>query len=181
MQNYLVGALRGTPTGSGSIAKRWRAKGKRLPLLLPVGKQYPQTRFQFLHVDDIARLIAWLLRRKEERRELTILNVAGRGEAVTIAQAAHIAHSKTVRLPGRFTCAAVLRLLWNMGISGIPPEAFPYMVGTFLMDCSRLERLLGAEYSEVIRFTVEEGLRDTFRELPDGTKAAAALEQTAAR
>src|SRR4051812_26545627 len=166
MQNYLVGALRGTPTGKGWLAKRWRAKGKRLPLLLPFGKQYPLTRFQFLHVDDIARLIAWLLRRKEERRELTTLNVAGRGLAVTIAQAAVIANSKTVRLPGRFTCAAVLRLLWNIGISGIPPEAFPYMVGTFLMDCSRLERLLGAEYPEVIRFTVEEGLRDTFRVLP---------------
>ncbi|MDP9266847.1 MAG: NAD-dependent epimerase/dehydratase family protein [Acidobacteriota bacterium] len=179
MQNYLVGALRGTPTGSGRIAKRWRQKGKRLPLLLPFGKQYPKTRFQFLHVDDIARLIAWLLRRKEDRRAMAILNVAGRGEAVTIAQAAAIANSKIVRLPGRFTCAAVLRLLWNLGISGIPPEAFPYMVGTFLMDCSRLERLLGAEYSQVIRFTVEEGLRDTFRELPARPEAAAALERSA--
>lgn len=178
MQNYLVGALRGTPTGRGSIAKRWREEGKRLPLLLPFGKQYPLTRFQFLHVDDIARLIAWLLRRKEDRRELNIFNVAGRGEPITIAHAAAIANSKTVRLPGRFTCAAVLRLLWNLGISGIPPEAFPYMVGTFLMDCSRLERLLGAEYSQVIRYTVEEGVRDTFREVPAEPKAAA-LEQTA--
>src|SRR5205085_5855876 len=80
MQNYLVGALRGTPTGRGSTAARWRAKGKRLPLMLPMGNKYLNARFQFLHVDDMARLVAWLLRRPEDRRELNILNVAGRGE-----------------------------------------------------------------------------------------------------
>jgi nucleoside-diphosphate-sugar epimerase len=179
MQNYLVGALRGTPTGGGSTAARWRKKGKRLPLLLPMGNKYLNARFQFLHVDDMARLVAWLLRRPEDRRELTILNVAGRGEAVTMARAAEIAHARTVRLPGRWMCSLVLRLLWQMGISGIPPEALPYMLGTYLMDCSRLEHLLGEDYARVIRFTVEDALRDTFE--TSAAAPAAELEQAAAR
>jgi hypothetical protein len=73
----------------------------------------------------------------------------------------------------------MLRLLWNAGISGIPPEAFPYMIGTFLMDCSRLERLLGSEYEQVIRFTVEEALRDTFRAEAPAPAQAAELQHSA--
>src|SRR5512146_20509 len=36
MQNYLVGALRGTPTGRGKLAEKFRRKGIRLPLLVPL-------------------------------------------------------------------------------------------------------------------------------------------------
>jgi nucleoside-diphosphate-sugar epimerase len=181
MQNYLVGALRGTPTGQGKIGTRWREKGKRLPLLLPFGKKNLETRFQFLHVDDVARLIAWLLARPDDRRGTTILNVAGRGEPVTIARAAAIAQQKIVRLPGRWACGAVLRLLWKMGVSGIPPEALPYMMGTYLMDCSRLRQLLGADYERVIRFTVEAALADTFGKTPAAPAPAAALERSTIR
>ena len=42
MQNYMVGALRGTPLGKSKRAARMRAEGKRLPLLLPGGKKYPE-------------------------------------------------------------------------------------------------------------------------------------------
>jgi nucleoside-diphosphate-sugar epimerase len=177
MQNYLVGALRGTPTGKGAWGERLRRKGTRLPLLLPFGKQNLETRFQFLHVDDIARLLAWLLRREDPKRELLVLNVAGRGEPVTMARAAAIAQQKMVRLPGRWACAAVLRLLWELGVSGIPPAALPYMLGTYLMDCSRLERLLGKDYQRVIRFTVEEALRDNFPHADN--EHPAALRETA--
>jgi nucleoside-diphosphate-sugar epimerase len=163
MQNYLVGALRGTPTGRGNWGKRLREKGRRLPLMLPFGKQQLETRFQFLHVDDIARLMAWLLHRTESERHTTILNVAGRGEPVTIGRAAALAQQKIVRMPGRWACNAVLRLLWQIGVSGIPPEALPYMLGTYLMDCSALQKLLGRDYEKVIQYTVEDALRDTFR------------------
>src|SRR5205085_3932589 len=37
MQNYLIGALRGTPTGRGRLAAKLRNKGTRLPLFLPAG------------------------------------------------------------------------------------------------------------------------------------------------
>src|SRR5438270_7048639 len=35
VQNYLIGAFRGTPTGHGRRASRMREKGKRLPIMLP--------------------------------------------------------------------------------------------------------------------------------------------------
>ena len=58
VQNYMVGALRGTPLGQGKRAARMRAEGKRLPLMLPRGEKYLEKRFQFVHVDDVARLLA---------------------------------------------------------------------------------------------------------------------------
>lgn len=181
MQNYLVGALRGTPTGRGRIAAWMRAKGKHLPLLLPYGKKYLESRFQFLHVDDIARLIAYILRRPDDGRQVTVLNVAGRGEPVTIGWCAEIAGAKVLRVPGRASCQALLRLLWALGVSGVPPESLPYMLGTFLMDCGRLQGFLGNDYSRVIRYTVEEGVRDSFREPARAQSEAVVLEAPAAK
>ena len=172
MQNYLVGSLRGTPSGRAPRAERMRQKGRRLPMVIPFGKEYLETRFQFLHVDDIARLIAWLLRRDDPTRELLILNVAGRGEPVTLARAAELAQQKILRVPGRWAVRAILSLMWGLGISGVPPEALPYMLGTYLMDCSRLEKLLGADYERVLRFTVEDALRETFRPAASATATA---------
>ncbi len=163
MQNYLVGALRGTPTGKGRMAERMRHKGTRLPMLLPYGEQYLQKLFQFVHVDDMARLLVYLLRRNELDPQITILNVAGRGGPLTIQACAQIAGSKISRLPGRATCRAVLRLMWNLGISGVPPDALPYMIGSYVMDTTRLQKFLGAEYQTVMQHTVEEALRDSFR------------------
>src|SRR5437764_7972988 len=48
VQNYLIGAFRGTPTGHGRRASRMRDKGKRLPIMLPLGEKYLQNRFQFV-------------------------------------------------------------------------------------------------------------------------------------
>jgi len=60
MNNYMVGALRGTPLGKSKRAARMRAEGKRLPLMLPRGPKYLEKRVQFVHVDDVARLLALL-------------------------------------------------------------------------------------------------------------------------
>ena len=38
----------------------------------------------------------------------------------------------------------VLRLLWKFGISSIPPEALPYMIGSYTMDTTRLQQFLGS-------------------------------------
>src|SRR6185312_10310969 len=65
VENYLVGALRGTPTGKGRLARRARENNRRLPLLMPTGQKYLEKKIQFLHVDDIARLIAYLLNKKD--------------------------------------------------------------------------------------------------------------------
>ena len=52
--------------------------------MLPYGMLYPEKRIQFVHVDDVARLIAHILRKTDpESQRLTILNLAGRGEPLT--------------------------------------------------------------------------------------------------
>ncbi len=163
MQNYLVGALRGTPTGKGKRAEKMRGKGTRLPLLVP-GKKYRESRFQFVHVDDMARLLVYLLRRSASlKNELVILNVAGRGEPISLEQAAQIANAKVVNMHSRLLMRGVLRLLWNMGVSGVPPEALPFMIGSYTMDTTRLKQFLGKDYENIMKHTMTEALADSFR------------------
>lgn len=163
MQNYLVGALRGTPTGRGRLGKWMRDHSVRLPLLLPMGREYLEKEFQFVHVDDVARVIAFLLRRKEPARERVVLNVPGKGPAITLRDAARLARAKVIRLPGRAWCRWTLQLMWKLGVSGIPPEALPYMIGSYTMDSRRLRAFLGDDFDRVIQFTVEQALEDSFR------------------
>ena len=108
MQNYMVGALRGTALGSSPRAARMRAAGKRLPLLLPSGQKYLEKRFQFVHVDDVARLLTYLLHRPATDPPMTILNVAAHGEPLTIQDCAEISQATVRRVPGRGVCRAIL-------------------------------------------------------------------------
>jgi nucleoside-diphosphate-sugar epimerase len=163
VQNYLVGALRGTPTGTGSLARRARARNRRLPLLVPRGQKYLEKKIQFVHVDDMARLIAYLLDKQDAGAEMQVINVAGDGDALTMGQCANIAGAKLLRLPTRWLCKIVLKLMWDIGMSGVPPSAFPYVVGSYTMDTTHLREFLGPDYKRVIRYTVEEALADTFR------------------
>ena len=162
MQNYLVGALRGTPLGKSPRAARMREQGKRLPLMLPVGKKYPQQHFQFVHVDDVARLLVYLLDRPFNDPPVTILNVAAHGEPLSIQTCAQIAQATVRRVPSRAACRMILRMLWKWGISSIPPEALPYMIGSYTMDTTRLQQFLGPDYPQVMQYSVEEALRDSF-------------------
>jgi nucleoside-diphosphate-sugar epimerase len=169
VQNYLVGALRGTPLGKGRWGEKMRAKGTRLPLLLPFGEEQLQKKFQFVHVDDMARLLTWLAVRPElHAGQVHVLNVAGRGEAITIQRCAELAGQKLVRVP-RWLAQWILTFLWKRGASSIPPAALPYMIGSYTMNTSRLQTLLGEDYTTVIEHTVEEALADSFRE-PTGAK-----------
>jgi nucleoside-diphosphate-sugar epimerase len=162
VQNYMVGALRGTPLGKSGRAARMRAEGKRLPLMLPRGPKYLEKRFQFVHIDDMARLLTVLLYRPDTDPMLNIMNVAGRGEAITIQRCAEIAHATIKRAPSRAAFGAVLRFLWKFGISSIPPEALPYLIGSYTMDTTRLQQFLGPDYPRVIQYTVEDALKDSF-------------------
>jgi nucleoside-diphosphate-sugar epimerase len=139
-----------------------RAEGRRLPLLLPRGKEYLGNKVQFVHVDDMARLITYLLYRPASDPAVTILNVAGRGEAVTFERCAEIAQAEVKRAPNRATFVFALRALWKLGISSIPPEAAPYLIGSYTMDTTRLQEFLGPHYPDVIHYTIEDALRDTF-------------------
>jgi nucleoside-diphosphate-sugar epimerase len=162
VQNYMVGALRGTAFGNSKRATRMRAEGKRLPLMLPRGAKYLEKRFQFVHVDDMARLLTLLLYRPDTDPLMTIMNVAGRGEAITIQRCAEIAQATIKRAPTRAVFRTVLRLMWKFGISSIPPEALPYLIGSYTMDTTRLQEFLGADYPRVIQYSVEDALRDSF-------------------
>ena len=163
VENYLVGALRGTAGGKGRLGDWFRRRGKRLPLLLPSGDEYLVKRFQFVHVDDMARLIAFILRRDTRTLKVVILNVAGRGDSLSLHMAARIAGQHIVQLPSVWLCRWTLVLLWKLGISSVPPDALPYMIGSYQMDTSRLRAFLGRDYADIIRYTSEEALQDTFQ------------------
>ena len=163
VENYLLGAFRGTPNGKGKRATKMRREGKRLPCMLPYGQKYLDNKIQFVHVDDMARLIAWILQREPEARRLTVLNVAGRGEPLTFAGCIGMAHAKLMRVPGKWAMRMVLQFLWKWGISAIPPEAVPYMTGQYIMNTDRLKKFLGDDYEKVIRYSVADAFADTFR------------------
>jgi nucleoside-diphosphate-sugar epimerase len=166
VENYLMGAFRGTPNGKGARAARMREAGKRLPCMLPYGQKYLDNQLQFIHVDDMARLIAWILKREPEAQRLTVLNVAGRGEALSFAQCIQLAQAKLIRVPGKWTMRQVLQFLWNRKISSIPPDAVPYMTGNYTMNTDRLKNFLGGDYEKVIEKTSMEAFIDSFQKIP---------------
>jgi nucleoside-diphosphate-sugar epimerase len=177
MENYIVGAFRGTPNGRGKRAARMRAQGKRLPCMLPYGKSYLEKRIQFVHVDDMARLMTHIGRKTEpEAQRLTILNVAGRGDPLTFARCIEMANAKLIRVPGKWAFRLVLEFLWKSGISAIPPEAMPYMTGEYIVNTDRLRKFLGQDYESVIRYTIADALADSFV-----ANAPTAAEQPAAK
>jgi nucleoside-diphosphate-sugar epimerase len=163
MDNYMVDAFRGTPNGKGRWAQKLRAQGRRLPCMLPHDPRYLAKKIQFVHVDDMARLIVHIVDLSEpETQRLNIVNVAGRGEPLTYARCIELARAKLIRLPGPWPCRMMLEALSRSGISAIPPEALPYMTGEYIMDTSRLQAWLGPRYSEIIQYTIEDAFRDTF-------------------
>jgi nucleoside-diphosphate-sugar epimerase len=163
VENYLLGAFRGTPNGKSARAARMRQEGKRLPCMLPYGQKYLDNKIQFIHVDDMARLIAAILRREPEAQRLTILNVAGRGEPLTFAQCMQMARAKLLRVPGKWVMRRALQFGWNWKISAIPPDAVPYMTGQYIMNTDRLKKFLGDSYERVIQHTIKDAFADSFR------------------
>jgi len=163
VENYLMGAFHGTPNGKGERAEKMRSQGKRLPCMLPRGQQYLDNKIQFIHVDDMARLIRHILQREPETQRLTVLNVAGSGEPLTFGRCVEMAQAKLIRVPGKWVMRQVLKFLWWQQISAIPPEAVPYMTGEYIMNTDRLRRFLGPEYEHVIRYSIADAFADSFK------------------
>jgi nucleoside-diphosphate-sugar epimerase len=163
VENYLMGAFHGTPNGKSARAEKMLREGKRLPCMLPHGQQYLDNKIQFIHVDDMARLIRHILQREPETQRLTVLNVAGRGEPLTFGRCIEMAQAKLIRVPGKWAMRQVLKFLWKQQISAIPPEAVPYMTGEYILNTDRLRRFLGPEYEHVIRYTIADAFADSFR------------------
>ena len=164
VENYMVGAFRGTPNGPSQRAANMRSNGMRLPCLLPYGQQYLDNRIQFVHVDDMARLITHILRKTEpESQRLTVMNVAGQGEPLTFQRCIEVAQASLLRVPGELAFRTALQLLWKLGIVAIPPEAAPYMTGEYIMNTDRLQKFLGKNYQDVIRYTIADAFADCFQ------------------
>jgi len=168
VENFFLGVLRGVPGGYRSWGKRMRQQGKRLPLVLPSGGNYLEHKFQFVHVEDMARLIAHIVRRKQFDPALNILNVSGRGDPIQLESCARMAGLEIKRVPGRHVWRMLLRLWWDLGISDVPPEALPYLLGSYTMQTSRLRVFLGDEYKKVIHYTCEEALAESLKNLVTG-------------
>jgi nucleoside-diphosphate-sugar epimerase len=165
VDNYFMEAFRGIPGGASKRAARMRKQGKRLPCMLPSGNKYLHNRIQFVHIDDVARLIVFILNKSEpEGRRLSILNVAGRGGPMTYEQCIRLANAKLVRVPTETVFALVLRILWSMKLSTIPPDVAPYMTSDTIMNTSRLEEFLGSEYASVLRFPIADAFAECFRQ-----------------
>src|SRR5205823_418789 len=168
VENYFLGILRGVPGGQRPLARRMQQRGQRVPLMLPSGGNYLEHKFQFVHVEDMARLIAHIVRRKQFDPQLNILNVTGRGDAVHLGTCARMANLEIKRVPGRHIWAMLLRALWGLGISDVPPEALPYLLGSYTMQTARLRVFLGDEYKKVIHYTCEEALAESLANLVSG-------------
>lgn len=164
VDNYFMEAFRGIPGGTGKQAARIRKNGTRLPCVLPSGKQYLEHRIQFVHIDDVARLIAFILKKTEpEAQRLSILNVAGRGTPLTYDQCVKLANAKLLRVPSERLFRLVLWSMWKMRISTIPPDVAPYMTSDTVMDTTRLQQFLGNAHKDVIRFPVAEAFAECFK------------------
>jgi nucleoside-diphosphate-sugar epimerase len=177
VENYLLGAFRGTPNGRSKRAERMRSEGRRLSCMLPYGRKYLDNKIQFVHVDDVARLIAHLVRKPEpEAQRLTILNVAGRGESLTFGRCIEMAQAKLVRVPGKAAMRMVLQFFWKSGISAIPPEALPYMTGEYTMNTERLRKFLGPDYEKIIRYSNADAFADSFAHQPQSMAQGSAAD-----
>jgi nucleoside-diphosphate-sugar epimerase len=162
-QNYELTALRGTPGARRRLGQHLRRRGRRLPLFLPSKGNYLEHKLQFVHADDVAGLIAYIVARPQNDPRLTILNVAGRGDPLTLRQCVEIAGSRVRLLPGIVFCQEAMRLLWDWGASDIPPQALPYLLGSCALETTRLRLFLGEHYREVIQHTSEEALIESLQ------------------
>ena len=169
--NYLLDMLRGTPGNERSLGKRLRRRGVRLPLIVSSRGNNLDHKHQFVHVDDMARLMANIVRRKQADDSLTVLNVAGRGDPLSLRRCAEIAAIPVKQMPTRSLGLRALRLLWELGASDIPPTALPYLYGSCALDTSRLRIFLGENYRSAIQHTSEEALTESLK-APDDRETA---------
>jgi hypothetical protein len=101
---------------------------------------------------------------EEERAGVKLMNVAARGEPMSLEDCAKLANAKVIRIPTRWLTSKMIQIAWAIGASSVPPDAFPYLCGSYTMDTSALKRYLGPAYADVIHYTNESALRATFDE-----------------
>jgi len=177
VESHTLSMLRGIPAPEGFIAGRMRRRGQRIPLPLPSKGDYLDHKLQFVHVDDVANVISYIVHRRQPDGPLTILNVAGRGDPLSLRRCTEIAQLPITHLPGVGMCTRAFGLFWNWGISQVPPEVFPYFLGSCVLDTARLRVFLGEHYRSIIQSTCEEALAECFAG-PRQKKEAASADRS---
>jgi len=178
--NYMLDVLHGIPGNERSLGRRLQRRGVRLPLIISSRGDALEHKYQFVHVDDMARLVAGTVRRKEADAPLTLLNVAGRGDPLSLRRCAEIAGIPVKQMPTRSLALRALRLLWDLGASDIPAAALPYLYGSCALDTSRLRTFLGENYRSTIQHTSEDALLESLKTPADREPAGVPGESVSA-
>lgn len=160
VDNYILRAIRGRASGRGWLARLFDRRGWKVHALLPKGSEGGL--LQFVHVDDVARILLWTLKNFRPG-ELQIFNLAGSGPTISFGECVRLAKTPVIRLGSVKQIERVLKFFWKIGLSGVPAESIPYYLTTYTMDTSRLEAALGTERDRIIRFTAREALLDALR------------------
>ncbi len=161
VDNFILRAIRGKPSGCGWLARSFERTGWKLPMVMPSSATGDNS-FQYVHVDDVSRVLKWTLEHFQQG-ELRIINLAGRGPAVTFSECAQLARTPIIHLPSGKWVFAFLRFFWTIGLSGVPPQAIPYFLGSYTMDTTRLREEIGGEFENVVQYTSRDALLDSLR------------------
>ncbi|MBV9670633.1 MAG: NAD-dependent epimerase/dehydratase family protein, partial [Acidobacteriales bacterium] len=159
VHNYMIDAIRGEPSHNEKVGKWLRKKGKRMVVLTGLGGKQRERKFQFVHVDDVARTIAYFIAHPGVPGKIEAFNLTGSGESLSVTRCCEISGTKIIPLPTRQLIGALLKAAWSVGASDMPPDALPYVLGEYTLSTKALQSRLGADYSNVIRFTNEQALR----------------------
>ena len=161
VNNFILHAMRGRASGRGWLARLAERQRWRIPILLPAFSK-GENLIQFIHVDDMARVLFWTLTHFAPG-ELKIINLAGSGPPVSFVECARMSGTPILRVPGETSVSLLLKLFWTLGLSGVPPEALPYFLGSYTMDTSRLRSELGRDYPSVIQWSSRDAIADALK------------------
>jgi nucleoside-diphosphate-sugar epimerase len=166
VRNYMIDALRGAPSRRGYIGRKLAREGKKLPIVMPIGKKWMARQFQFVHVDDVARVIAWFIEHPNSPGTVEAYNVAARGPALDISAACALTGVQVRPLPGHGAVALALEAAWRLGVSDMPPEALPYVLGEYTLSIEKLRHTIGADFDSVVQYTNQQALAASVRSSP---------------
>ncbi len=160
VDNYILRAIRGQASGRGWLARLFQRRGWKLPALLPRSGEGGE--LQFVHVDDVARVLLWTLHNFHPEA-LEIFNLAGGGPPIRFGECARLAGTPIRRARSIAQIRVILKIIWALGLSGIPAESIPYYLTSYTMDTANLEQALGADYASVVKFTTHSALLDAIQ------------------
>jgi len=159
VHNYMLDALRGLPSARSTSGRKLIEKSTKLPIVMPWGTKWRERQIQFVHIDDVARVVAWFVAHPLRADAVEAFNVAGRGATISIEEAAQITGAPIKQLPSRAAVGWALQAAWRSGVSDLPPDALPYVLGEYTLSTEKLRQWLGNDYESVIQYTSTDALR----------------------